>query len=104
MSDEEKTLKRITNNSFVKKELFMWSKAWDVLWTLQSATQTLNDLETTETYEIVLSRRHGDARIRPYRKEPVDYDRGEVSIVAENKDGNWIFSIGPWFGLKESGE
>ena len=93
MDDDKKTLKRITDNSFVRKELFAWSKDWDVLWTLQSATQTLNGLETKETYEIVLSRRHGDAQIRIYQREPVNRNRGEVSIVAENKDGNWIFGL-----------
>jgi len=93
MNAKEKTLKRITDNSFVRKELFVWSNDWDVLWTLQSATQTLNGLETKETYEIILSRRHGDAQIRIYQSEPVNRNRGEVSIVAENKDGNWIFSL-----------
>lgn len=93
MSDEETTLKRITDNSFVRKELFVWSNDWDVLWTLQSATETLNGLETKETYEIVISRRHGDAQIRLYSREPVNRSRGEVSIVAESKDGNWIFGL-----------
>ena len=104
MSNASRSLKQISDNSFVSKELFAWSNDWDVLWTLQSTAQTLNELKTIETHEVVMSRRHGRAEIRLYKNEPVNYDLGEVSVVAHHKDGKWIFRIGPWIEWKADGK